>query len=72
VQPRRYSDETLVRLAQKSGEVINDLASQDPLSRELLDSILKFREEAIGYAKVSEQAMLVARSLDYRFAALKR
>jgi TRAP-type mannitol/chloroaromatic compound transport system substrate-binding protein len=72
VQLRRYSDETLVTLAQKSGEVINDLASQDPLSRELLDSILKFREDAIGYAKVSEQAMLVARSLDYRFAALKR
>lgn len=72
VQLRRFSDETLVRLAQKSGEVINDLASQDALSRELLDSILKFREESMGYARISEQAMLVARSLDYSFAKPKR
>lgn len=68
VEMRRFSDETLTRLAEASGEVINDLASQDPLSRELLDSILKFRADVLGTTSVQEQAVLIARSLDYKFA----
>ena len=68
VQMKRFSDETLIRLAETSGEVINDIASQDPLSRELLDSLLKFRADAMGFSSVGEQAVLMARSLDYKFA----
>lgn len=72
VQLRKFSDDTLVKLAQKSGEVINDIASRDPLSRELMDSILKFRADALGYTSISEQAVMMARSLPYEFAKPSR
>lgn len=67
VELRRFSDDTLTGLAKASGEVINDMASQDALSRELLDSILSFRENATAFTGVAEQAVLQARSLDYAY-----
>lgn len=72
VKLKRFSDETLVKLAEKSGEVINDIASADPLSRELMDSILKFRKDVSGVTSVGEEAYLLARSLDYKFAEPSR
>ena len=67
VELRRFSDETLAALADKSGEILGDLASADPLSREILDSILAFRAKALGVTAISEQAVLMARALDYSF-----
>lgn len=69
VEFRAFSNETLIDLANKSGEVINDLASQDPLSREVVDHILKFRSAVMGTTALSEQAILMARSLDYKYAS---
>lgn len=68
VKLRRFSDETLTALGEASGEVINDIASQDSLSRELLDSILEFRRNATAFTEIAEQAVLQARSLDYAYA----
>lgn len=65
---RPFSNETLIDLANKSGEVINDLGSKDPLSREVLDHILNFRAATMGTTALSEQAILTARSLDYKYA----
>ena len=50
-----------------SGKVIGDLASADPLSREVMDSIATFRKQAIAYAKVSEQAFYNARGLPFKW-----
>jgi TRAP-type mannitol/chloroaromatic compound transport system substrate-binding protein len=68
VELKRFGDDTLIKLAEASGEVINDIASKDPLSRELLDSILKYRADVMRTTDVGEQAVLMARSLDYKFA----
>ncbi|RUM97036.1 TRAP transporter substrate-binding protein [Pseudaminobacter arsenicus] len=70
VEFRPFSNETLIDLANKSGEVINDLASKDPLSREVVDHILNFRAAVMGATALSEQAVLMARSLDYKYANL--
>lgn len=65
---KKFSDEILDGLGGLSGEVMNDLASQDPLSREVMDSILRFRKQAIPYAKISEQAFYNARALPFEYA----
>ncbi len=65
---KKFPDSLLNRLGELSGQVINDLASKDPLSREVLDSILKFRKDAIAWSKLSEQTYLAARSLPFKYA----
>ena len=68
VQLRRLSDEVLIGLGNLAGEVLNDEASADPLAREVMDSLLTFRESAMNWAGISEQAFMAARLLDYQYA----
>ncbi|MGF1474479.1 MAG: TRAP transporter substrate-binding protein [Geminicoccaceae bacterium] len=68
VELRAFNDEILSGLGQLAGEVMNDLASADPLSREVMDSILSFRKTAMAWANVSETAFSRARSLDFAYA----
>jgi len=68
VELKRFPDEVLNGLGELAGEVMNDLASQDPLSREVMDSILKFRREAIQLAKTTELAFAEARALPFEYA----
>ena len=67
---KKFPDEVLTGLGALAGQVIGDLASQDPLSREVLESIVKFRGQAIGYAKVSEEAFYTARRLPFTWVQL--
>ncbi|MGY6645156.1 MAG: TRAP transporter substrate-binding protein [Salinarimonas sp.] len=68
VELRRFSDETLIALAELSADVLDGLANADSLSRRTYDSILRFRSQAISWASVAEGAMAQARTLDYRFS----
>lgn len=68
VELRPFNDEILSGLGQLAGEVMNDEASVDPLSREVMDSILKFRTMAGAWAGVSEQPFMSARLLPFEFA----
>ncbi len=68
VDLKRFPDDVLNALGTLSGTVIGDLASADPLSREVMDSIISFRKQAIAYAKVSEQAFYNARGLPFQWA----
>ncbi|PVH28447.1 TRAP transporter substrate-binding protein [Pararhodobacter oceanensis] len=70
VELRRFSDDTLVSLANTTGTMLNDLASQDPLSREILDSLLTFRDKSLSNTDISERAVMQARALDYEYGAL--
>ncbi|MGB0682888.1 MAG: TRAP transporter substrate-binding protein [Magnetovibrionaceae bacterium] len=65
---KKFPDEVLNGLGALSGQVMNDLASADPLSRKVMDSLLNFRANAIGWAKVSEQAYTTARLLPFTYA----
>jgi TRAP-type mannitol/chloroaromatic compound transport system substrate-binding protein len=64
---KKFPDEVLNALGALSGKVIGDLATADPLSREVMDSITSFRKQAIAYAKVSEQAFYNARGLPFKW-----
>ncbi|WP_324752218.1 TRAP transporter substrate-binding protein [Roseovarius sp. Pro17] len=70
VNLKRFSDDTLIELGNTAGVLLNDLASSDPLSREILDSILSFRENTLNYTDISTRAVLEARALDYKYAGL--
>lgn len=68
VQLKKFPDELLTGLGKLSGEVANDLASKNPLSREVFDSILTFRKTMIDWANVSERAFYNARALPFPYA----
>jgi TRAP-type mannitol/chloroaromatic compound transport system substrate-binding protein len=68
VELRRFPDEVLNGLGKLAGEVMSDLASQDPLSREVMDSILRFRQQSIRLADTTELAFAEARSLPFEYA----
>ncbi len=65
---KKFPDSLLNKLGQLAGEVMNDIASQTPLSREVFDSILKFRADAIAWSNRSERAFLAARALPFKYA----
>jgi len=67
---KKFPDEVLNALGKLSGEVLGDLASGDPMSREVMASILAFRTQSIAYARVSEQAFYNARTLPFRYVQL--
>ncbi|HEX9698488.1 MAG TPA: ABC transporter substrate-binding protein, partial [Acidobacteriota bacterium] len=67
---KKFPDPVLDSLGRLSGQVLGDLASGDPLSREVMASILAFRKQSIAFAKVSEQAFYNARALPFRYVQL--
>lgn len=64
---KKFPDEVLNALGELSGQVIGDLAAADALSGEVMDSIVKFRTQAIAYANFSEQAYYNARALPFKW-----
>jgi TRAP-type mannitol/chloroaromatic compound transport system substrate-binding protein len=67
---KKFPDEVLNGLGALAGKVVGELASADPLSREVMASISTFRKQAIAYAKVSEQAYYNARGLPFKWVEL--
>ncbi len=70
VELKKFPDEVLNGLGGLAGQVIGDLAAADALSREVMESIAKFRKQSIAYAKVSEQAFYNARALPFKWVSL--
>lgn len=66
-----FDDETLTALAELSGEVMNDLATADAFSNEVFQSILRFRDESLGWSEYTDMAFLRARQLKYSFPSAK-
>lgn len=69
VDVRKFSDDILAGLGGLAGQVLADLTAADPLSKEVFDSITKFRGGAVSWAQFSEAAFLAARTLDFKFPA---
>ena len=68
VQLRQFPAEVLAGLSRRSEEVLERLAGGDPLSRKAYDSLRSFREQAVGWSKLSEESYLAARSLPFKSA----
>lgn len=67
VQLRRFPDDVLKAIGQASGEVLAELAAQNEDVKKVYDSFIKFRRNAMEWAKVSDQAYWTARALDYPY-----
>ena len=60
---KKFPDPVLRELAGLSDQVMNDLASRDPLSRKVMDSMLAFRKDVAAWTAVAESAVSDARAL---------
>ncbi len=67
VQLRKYPDDVLNQIGQRSGEVLQEIASRDALSTEVFDAIVDFRRGALRWANRSEAAFAAARALPFKF-----
>ena len=56
-------DEVLKQLKSTSDEVINELTAKDAMSKKIHHSIIQFRNQAMKWHKLSEQAFMKAREL---------
>ena len=65
---KKFPDPVLAGLGGLAGEVMDDLASGDPTSRKVMDSLLTFRRDASRWTELSETAITTARALDFKFA----
>ena len=65
---KKFPDEVLQGLGGLAGEVMGELASGDPMSRRVMDSLLTFRRDAMAWTGRSETAYTAARSLPYAYA----
>ena len=63
VQLRNFPNEVLKGLGGLANQVMNDIASKDPMSREVMDDYLAFRKDASAWSSRSEGAYLPAREL---------
>lgn len=67
VQLKRFPDAVLEGLGKLTGDVLSDLANRDPLSRTLLNSLLKFRAEQMPWTGLGALSFTQARGLPYPF-----
>lgn len=59
----KFPDEVLKGLGKLSTVVMNEIAAKDPLSREVMDDYLKFRDDASAWSSRAEGAYLPARAM---------
>ncbi len=62
VQLKNFPDEILQGLGKLANQVMNDIASKDPLSRQVMDDYMAFRKTASAWSTRSEGAYLPARA----------
>jgi len=63
VQLKRFSDELLAQVGKVAEEVVAEVGNSDPMTKKVYESYLAFRAKSVGWAKLSDQGYLHARSL---------
>jgi TRAP-type mannitol/chloroaromatic compound transport system substrate-binding protein len=67
VDLRKYPDAVLNQIGARAGEVLQDIASRDALSKSTFEAIVKFRRTALRWTNTSEGAFAKARALPFKF-----
>jgi len=68
----KFPDNVLNGLGKLAGEVMNEIASKDTLSPEVMDDYLKFRKGALAWSSRAEGTYLPARLLPFKYASPSR
>jgi TRAP-type mannitol/chloroaromatic compound transport system substrate-binding protein len=63
----QFPDSLLIEFANATGEVVSALANEDPLSRKVFQSMLKWRGQQTTWTNMSERSFMIARGLSYKF-----
>jgi TRAP-type mannitol/chloroaromatic compound transport system substrate-binding protein len=66
VQLRQFPMEVLMGLARTAERVLERIAGADPLSAKVYDSLTRFRRDALGWSRISEESYLAARLLPFK------
>lgn len=69
VQLRQFPMEVLMGLSRTAEQVLERLAGADPLSAKVYGSLKRFRRDALGWSRISEEAYLAARLLPFKSGA---
>ncbi len=64
VQLRRLPDDVLAALHKISDQVLQEIAAEDPLAKQVYDSQKAFKKQVGAYHKISEEAYYEARALE--------
>jgi TRAP-type mannitol/chloroaromatic compound transport system substrate-binding protein len=67
VQLRKMPDVVMNEIGKQSGIVVREVGEVDDVSKRILGSYLDFREKAIGWGKLSEQAYTNSRLLPFKY-----
>jgi len=67
VQIKKFSDDTLKAIGEVAYKVLEGEAAKDGPSKEIFDSIMKFRKEVLAYTTLSEHDFMRARNLGFKY-----
>ncbi|KAA5604501.1 TRAP transporter substrate-binding protein [Roseospira marina] len=67
VDLRMFSDEVMTGIGNAAGEVVAEVAAEDPVTQAIYDSFVAFRSKAIGWSRIADQAYGTARELPYTY-----
>jgi len=68
VKLRSFTDEMYSEFGRISGEVVQQMASEDPVTKKVYESYAGFRKNAIALSKISEGKYIQARELPFKWA----
>lgn len=68
VQVRTFTDEMYTEFGRISGEVVKDMANEDPMTKKVYDSYAAFRTNAIALSKIQEGKYIRARELPFKWS----
>ena len=64
VQLRKLPDDVLKKFREITDELVDEIAAEDPLFREIRDSLTEFQKNVSNYHEISEKAVYEMRDLD--------
>ena len=67
VQLRKMPDPVMNEIGRQSGIVVREVGSVDDIGKRILESYLKFRDNSIGWSKLSDQAYANSRLLPFKY-----
>lgn len=68
VQLHRYPDDMLIEIGTIAGQVVAEIGNSSPMSKRVYESFIKYRKQAIAWAKIGEQGYMNARLLPFKYA----
>ncbi|WP_299438309.1 TRAP transporter substrate-binding protein [uncultured Rhodospira sp.] len=67
VELRKFSNDVMTAIGTAAGEVVAEVAAEDPMTQKVYDSFIDFRAKAMGWARIADQAYWNARELPYEY-----